>query len=230
VTSLSLEELKRNLATTVRLLEKAGHIDFNGHVSARIPGSEQILINDRRSSRSSLTEKDIIAMSLDGKVLDEGGEAPNEYPLHTQIYKKRKDVQAVIHTHPQWSTLFTIARVPLQPVVIQGAVLGEIPVFPKSHSISNVRIADELADTLQNHHVVLLKAHGAVIVGSSLMEAFVRSVFLEENARRQYMASQLGAAYPLEPEEIAETAPFIWQPHNIRKVWDNHVSKLEQQA
>ena len=223
---MPLEELKRTLATTVRLLEKAGHIDFNGHVSARIPGSGHILINDRRSSRSSLTEKDIITMDLDGNVLDEGGEAPNEYPLHTQIYKKRSDVQAVIHTHPQWSTLFTIARVPLKPVVIQGAVLGEVPVFPKPHSISNVSIADELAETLKDHHAVLLKAHGAVLVGSSLMEAFVRSVFLEENARRQYMASQLGTAYPLEPEEIAETASFIWQPKNIQKVWDNHVSKL----
>lgn len=222
------EDLKQMLADAIRMMEQAKHIDFNGHFSARLPGTEYILINDRRSSRSSLTKEDIITIDLEGNVVGEYGEPPNEYPLHTHIYKRREDVQAVAHTHPQWSTLFTITKIPLKPVVIQGAVLGEIPIFPKSLSISNPKIADELAEMLGNRNIILMKAHGAAIVGDGIMEAFVRSVFLEENAYRQYMANQLGYAHSLEPEEVEVMSKTLWQPKNIKKVWDNHYSKLIQ--
>lgn len=222
-------DLKQMLADGIRMLERAKHIDFNGHFSTRIPNSEYILINDRKSSRSSLTKEDIITIDLDGQVIEGDGEPPNEYPLHTQIYRARKDVRAVAHTHPQWSTMFTIAQVPLRPVIIQGAVLGDVPIFPKSNSISNNQIADELAEALGNNHAILMKAHGAAVVGEGIVEAFVRSVFLEENAYRQYMASQLGFAHSLSEDEIEQMGKFIWQPKNIRKVWDNHLAKLRNE-
>ncbi|WP_338448722.1 class II aldolase/adducin family protein [Niallia oryzisoli] len=221
------EELKQQLVDGIRMLENIEHIDFNGHFSVRIPETEYILINSAEASRCSLTVENIIAIDLSGNIVDGKGRPPNEYPLHTQIFKRRKDVQAIAHTHPRWSTLFTIAKVPLRPVIIQGAVLGTIPVFSKSHSISNVEIADELAEKLADHQIALLKAHGAVITGQSIIETFVRSVFLEENAQRQYMASQLGYAHSLEEEEIVSMATFIWQSRNIQKVWDYHRSKLK---
>lgn len=222
----SIEKLKRQLADAIKMMEKAKHIDFNGHFSVRIPETDYMLINSAAASRSSLTEKDIITIDLDGNIVEGEGRPPNEYPLHTQIYKKRSDIQAVAHTHPQWSTFLTIAKVPLRPVIIQGAVLGEIPVFSKSLSISNFEIANEMAEKLDHHQIILLKAHGAVITGKTIVETFVRSVFLEENAYRQYMASQIGTAHSLEEEEISKMAHFIWQPGNIQKVWDYHYSKL----
>ncbi|MEK4009970.1 class II aldolase/adducin family protein [Peribacillus sp. FSL M8-0224] len=221
------EELKKQLVEGIRMLENIGHIDFNGHFSVRIPKTDLIFINSAGASRSSLTVDNIITIDMAGNLVEGTGRPPNEYPLHTQIYKRRPDVQAISHTHPRWSTLFTIAKMPLRPVIIQGAVLGTIPVLSKSHSISNVEIADELAKKIEDHHIALLKAHGAVITGDSIIETFVRSVFLEENAQRQYMASQLGYAHSLEDEEIVSMSKFIWQPKNIQKVWDYHLSKLK---
>lgn len=222
----SVVTLKRQLSDAIRMMERVKHIDFNGHFSVRIPETEAILINSAAASRSCLTVDDIITIDLQGNIIEGNGRPPNEYPLHTQIYKRRNDVQAIAHTHPQWSTLFTIADIPLRPVIIQGAVLGTIPIFSKSYSISNFDIAEELAETLQDCHVALLKAHGAVITGDTIVETFVRSVFLEENAYRQYMASQMGYAHSLTDEEIRDMAEFIWQPKNIQKVWDYHNSKL----
>ena len=223
----SLEELKQQLVDGIRMLENIGHIDFNGHFSVRIPETELILINSAEASRSSLTIENIITIDLKGNIIEGTGRPPNEFPLHTQIYKRRPDVQAISHTHPRWSTLFTIAKMPLRPVIIQGAVLGTIPVFSKSHSISNIEIADELAEKLEDNHITLLKSHGAVITGHSIVETFVRSVFLEENAQRQYMANQLGYAHSLEDDEIVSMSKFIWKPRNIQKVWDYHLSKLK---
>lgn len=223
----NLEELKQQLVDGIRMLENIGHIDFNGHFSVRIPETEFILINSAEASRGSLTVENIITIDMMGNLIEGTGRPPNEFPLHTRIYKRRLDVLAISHTHPRWSTLFTIAKIPLRPVITQGAVLGTIPVFAKSHSISNIEIADELAERLENHHIALLKAHGAVITGPSIIETFVRSVFLEENAQRQYMANQLGYAHSLEDEEIVSISKFIWQEKNIQKVWDYHLSKLK---
>jgi len=223
---VNVDSLKQELANAIKMLERAGHIDFNGHGSARIPGTETILINERKASRSSVTADDIIAIDLDGKVVEGNGEPPNEFPLHTEIYRHRHDVNAVLHTHPKWSTFFTITKVPLRPVIIQGAVLGEIPILEKSYSISNKKMALELVETLGDKSVALMKAHGAVLVGQNLQEAFARSVFLEENAYRQYMASQIGYAHSLDIAEIEEMSQFIWQPKNIEKVWVNYLSKL----
>lgn len=219
--------LKQHLVDAIRMLEMMKHIDFNGHVSVRIPKKDWILINSATASRRSLTEEDIIAIDLQGNVMEGNRRPPNEYPLHTQIYKRRKDIQAIAHTHPQWSTLFTITQTPLRPVIIQGATLGQIQVFQKSHSISNFEIADELAEKLGEYTIVLLKAHGAVITGETIIETFVRSVFLEENAYRQYMASHLGYAHSLDKEEIETMIPFLWRPQNVQKVWDYYRSKLE---
>ncbi|OES44732.1 class II aldolase/adducin family protein [Domibacillus iocasae] len=218
--------LKEQLAISIRMLERANHIDFNGHMSTRVPETDFILINSAAVSRSTITADDVIMIDLEGNVIEGNGRPPNELPLHTQIYKRRKDVQSIAHTHPRWSTMFTIANIPLRPVVMQGAVLGEIPVFPKSQSISQQEIAEDLAEKLAGHHIILLKAHGAVVTGTTIEEAFVRSVFLEENAYRQYMASQLEYAHSLEDEDIQKTKNVVWQPNNIRKIWDYHFSKL----
>jgi L-ribulose-5-phosphate 4-epimerase len=220
------DPLKTTLAMAIQMMERAKYIDFNGHFSTRLPGTQYVLINSAGASRNTLGKADIITIDLDGRVVEGIGRPPNEYPLHTEIYRRRPDVQAVAHTHPQWSTMFTITQIPLRPVIIQGAVLGEVPVFQKSNSISNVEIAQELAETLGNHQVALLKAHGAVIVGEGIVETFVKCVFLEENAYRQYMASQMGYPHSLSEDEIDSMARFLWQPSNIQKVWDYHQSKL----
>lgn len=199
------QTLKEQLAISIRMMEQANHIDFNGHMSTRVPETDFILINSAGASRSTLTADDVIMIDLQGNVIEGDGRPPNEFPLHTQIYKRRKDIQAIAHTHPRWSTMFTIAKIPLRPVVIQGAVLGDISVFPKSQSISEQEIANDLAEKLAGHHIILLKSHGAVITGTTIVETFVRSVFLEENAYRQYMASQLGYAHSLEDEDIQLT-------------------------
>ncbi|WP_102348624.1 class II aldolase/adducin family protein [Bacillus sp. Marseille-P3661] len=221
-------QLKQDVANVIKMLERAEHIDFNGHASVRVPGTNTIFINERKSSRSSLTAEHIIQIDFDGNVVEGNGEPPNEFPLHTEIYRNRDDVNAVLHTHPKWSTLFTITKVPLRPVIIQGAVVGEVPILQKSYSISNKEMALELVETLGSKNAVLMKAHGAALVGSNLQEAFARSVFLEENAYRQYMASQIGYAHSLDDEEIESMCSFIWQPKNIQKVWENHLSKLNQ--
>ena len=218
--------LRQELADALSMLERAEVIDFNGHMSCRIPGSEHILINAGKSVRSALTADDIIAIDLDGRPVEGDVVPPMEFHIHTEIYRRRPDVQAVAHTHPLWSTLFSMTGQAVEPVTMQAAVMGPIRSFAMTASINQKPLAEELAAALGPDRVIMLKSHGAVIAGADIVEAFVLAIYLEETARRQYLARALGTPYALNAEEVKTIGANLRKPHLLRKVWDYHHAKL----
>jgi L-fuculose-phosphate aldolase len=219
-------ELKRMLADALRMLERAEVIDFNGHMSCRLPGTDHVLINSGKSVRSALTARDIIAIDMDGKAVDGDVVPPMEFHIHTEIYRRRPDVNAVAHTHPVWSTLFSMTGQKVEPVTMQAAVMGPVQTFGKTASINQKALAEELADALGPHRVVMLKSHGAVVAGADVVEAFALAIYLEETARRQYLARALGNPYTLTGAEVEAIGTNLRKPHLLKKVWDYHHAKL----
>jgi L-fuculose-phosphate aldolase len=197
-------------------------------MSCRLPGTEHLLINSGRSVRSHLTAADIIAIDLDGKPVDGAEIPPMEFPLHTEIYRRRPDVNAIAHTHPLWSTLFGMVGERVQPVTMQAAVMGPIQFFDKTASINQKGLAEELAAALGAHRVVMLKSHGAAVVGADIVEAFVLAIYLEETARRQYLARAIGTPYALAAAEVEKIGANLRRPNLLKKVWDYHHAKLGQ--
>ncbi|HZZ95207.1 MAG TPA: class II aldolase/adducin family protein [Usitatibacter sp.] len=222
----SVAQSKQQLADALRMMERAEVIDFNGHMSCRVPGTDHVLINSGKSVRSSLTAADIIAIDMDGKPVEGDVVPPMEFHIHTEIYRRRPDVNAVAHTHPVWSTLFSMTGQPVLPVTMQAAVMGPVRTFGKTASINQKALGEELAAALGADRVVMLKSHGAVIAGSDIVEAFVLAIYLEETARRQYLALPLGKPYTLTAEEVRTIGTNLRKPHLLRKVWDFHRAKL----
>lgn len=219
-------EQKRMLADAILMLERAQVIDFNGHFSWRVPGRDRMLINSGRSVRSALSSADIVTVDFDGRPVEGDAAPPMEFHIHAEIYRRRPDVGAVVHTHPLWSTLFSMAGVPVRPVTMQAAVLGPIRLYQRTASINRRELGRELAEALGPDRVVMLKSHGAVAAAEGIVEAFVLAVYLEENAQRQHLAAQLGDPAVLSEEQAAVIARKLWQPHLLRKVWDYHRGKL----
>lgn len=219
--------LRQQLADALSMMERAEVIDFNGHMSCRLPGTGHILINSGKSVRSALGADDIIAIDMDGKPVEGDVVPPMEFHIHTEIYRRRPDVAAVAHTHPLWSTLFSMTGERVEPVTMQAAVMGPIRLFDKTASINKKPLAEELAAALGNERVVMLKSHGAVIAGSDIVEAFVLAIYLEETARRQYLARALGTPYALSADEVQTIGANLRKPHLLRKVWDYHHAKLK---
>ena len=222
----SVVQLKQQVADALRMLEQAEVIDFNGHMSCRLPGTDHVLINSGKSVRSSLTADDIIAIDMDGRPVDGDVVPPMEFHIHTEIYRRRPEVNAVVHTHPVWSTLFSMTGNAVLPVTMQAAVMGPVRTFGKTASINQKALGEELAAALGSDRVVMLKSHGAVIAGADVVEAFVLAIYLEETARRQYMALPLGQPYTLSDEEVRTIGANLRKPHLLRKVWDYHHAKL----
>lgn len=219
-------ELKQQLADALRMMEQAEVIDFNGHMSCRLPGTAHLLINSGKSVRSALTADDIIAIDMDGRPVDGDVVPPMEFHLHTEIYRRRPDVNAVAHTHPLWSTLFSMAGERVQPVTMQAAVMGPVQFFDKTASINQKALGEELAAALGAHRVVMLKSHGAAVVGADIVEAFVMAIYLEETARRQYLARAIGTPYALSAAEVEKIGGNLRKPNLFKKVWDYHHAKL----
>ena len=224
------ESLRQQLADALSMMERAEVIDFNGHMSCRLPGTDHILINSGKSVRSALSAADIIEIDLDGKPVGHDVVPPMEFPLHAAIYRARADVNAVAHTHPLWSTLFSSVGEPVQPVTMQAAVMGPVQLFAKTASINTPELGAELAQALGPHQVVMLKSHGAVSVGADIVESFVFAIYLEETARRQYLARAIGTPYALTAAEVDRIGANLRKPHLLRKVWDYHHAKLRRES
>jgi ribulose-5-phosphate 4-epimerase/fuculose-1-phosphate aldolase len=222
----SVVQLKQQVADALRMLEQAEVIDFNGHMSCRLPGTDHVLINSGKSVRSALTADDIIAIDMEGKPVEGDVVPPMEFHIHTEIYRRRPEVNAVVHTHPVWSTLFSMTGNAVLPVTMQAAVMGPVRTFGKTASINQKALGEELAAALGSDRVVMLKSHGAVIAGADVVEAFVLAIYLEETARRQYMALPLGKPYTLTDDEVRTIGTNLRKPHLLRKVWDYHRAKL----
>ncbi len=108
----SEEKLKTELAACVRGLFAKGLVSSGGgNHSARMPGSNEIWITPSGYPRSHTRPEDLIKIDLNGNVLAGSLRPSIEVPFHTEIYKRRPDVNAVVHTHSPYTQGITLAGV-----------------------------------------------------------------------------------------------------------------------
>ena len=220
------EETRQQLVDAIRMLASADIVDHSGHGSARRDGGS-FYINSAASARGALTTDDIVTVDLDGNLVEGSARPPFEFHIHSEIYRIRPDVQAVVHTHPRWSTFLTMVGAPYRAVYAQGALLGDIPLLDSPLSVNTRPMGERVAATLGGGPAVLLKSHGAVVVGSDVVECFALAAYLEENAYRQYMAKQIGDPYVFSEAEQQAFRERLWTPNLFRKTWDHYRSRLK---
>jgi ribulose-5-phosphate 4-epimerase/fuculose-1-phosphate aldolase len=218
-------ETKHALVDAIRMLERAEIIDHSGHCSVRRDAAS-FYINSGASVRSTLTPDDIVTVTLDGTLVEGSARPPLELHIHSEIYRARADVNVVMHTHPRWSTMLTLVGAAYQPVYAQGVLLGRVPVMDSPLSVNTKAMGESLAATLGQGRAALLKAHGAVVVGADVIECFALATYLEENARRQFMAMQIGTPYVFSAEEQDACRANLWSANLFKKSWDYFASKV----
>jgi ribulose-5-phosphate 4-epimerase/fuculose-1-phosphate aldolase len=202
-------------------------MDYSGHVSARIPGTDRILIQPRDTSRVALTAEDILMVDLDGEILEGDEPPPAEVALHLEMYKARSDAQAVCHGHPPMVTLFTMVDRPMVAARNFAYRFLEMPVHADP---THIRTADQgraVAATLGTHRACLLRAHGTAVVAASVPELFMDCLEMEENARSVVAASALGPLKPITAEEAAALKVSYGKNSDFRaaKLWEHFQQK-----
>jgi L-fuculose-phosphate aldolase len=186
-----------------------------GHVSARIGGSDRVLIRARGPDELGVrytTATEILEVDLDGKLVGAGTAglaAPNEVFIHTAIYRARPEVNSVVHVHPPTVVLFTICNTPLLPLfgaydpsALQLALEG-IPTFDRSILVSTPKLGEELVAAMGKAKTCMMRGHGITTVGSTVEEAALNAIHLNELATMNYQAHLLGDPRPISDEDQA---------------------------
>jgi HCOMODA/2-hydroxy-3-carboxy-muconic semialdehyde decarboxylase len=205
-----------DLVAANRILADQGVVDGYGHVSMRHPDDPQRYLMSRSVAPELVTAADIMEYDLDSNPIDPLGRTSYlERFIHGEIYRAREDVQAVVHNHSPSVIPFGASTVSLRPIYHMSAFLaGGVPVFdiryaagqPTDMLVRTPALGRALAQMLDDRPVILMRGHGAVVVGDSLPHVVFRSVYTEMNARLQAQAMALGGHVTYLDDEEARRA------------------------
>lgn len=194
------EQNRKDLAKCVRILVAEGLFELiYGHMSCRKANGEGSWIlrhlHDGGPHPAEVTADDFIEMNDEGAVGDESDEAPGERFIHTEIYRQRPEVQAVVHCHPKVPIAFSVADIEIRPVDHLGVIFSpSVPIYDYSGQIDSRERGAEMATVLGERRAVLLRSHGVAVVGETLIKACVATLALDQTARIQMMAASMGNA------------------------------------
>jgi L-ribulose-5-phosphate 4-epimerase len=224
----SEQTLRGQVAACTLLLNDLGLLGYSGHVSARLPGQDAIVIQSRDLPRSQLGPDDLLICDFDGKLLEGpvGVRPPSEIFLHTEIMRARPDVNSVAHFHHDRTTVFTMVENAQLKLIKNHAIrwVGGIPTHPEPGHVNTPARGRALVATLGKAHALLIRAHGQVIAAESVPAVLVDSATFIENAEAMILATQLGRVLPLTEAEIADFRESLHRDHFVSKAWEYYVA------
>jgi HCOMODA/2-hydroxy-3-carboxy-muconic semialdehyde decarboxylase len=231
------DDVHYELALASRMLANEGVLDAFGHVSLRHPGDPDRFLLSRSRSPQLVEPGDILEFTLDAEPVRTPTERLfAERVIHGSIYQARPDVMAVCHHHAAAVLPFCIAGVPIVPVFHLGAAGGASIPFWEQHDEfgdTNLLVAKpeegrSLARSLGSHVAVLMRHHGATVVGSDLRELVSRSIFMCQNAIYQLQAQLLGKVVPLTPGETKLAGSLNALPNVVGRTWEYWSHRLAE--
>src|ERR1700758_5316308 len=171
-----------DLVLAYRILAAHGVVDAYGHVSVRSERDPHRYLLARAMAPELVTADDIVEFDLDSNpVKDPGAALYLERYIHGEIFKRRPEVNAVVHNHSPSVIPFGVTTVPLRPLFNTGAFIGEgVPTFEIRDFqesgdliIKTPHLGASLAKVLGPKPAALMRGHGSVVGGESLMVAGV---------------------------------------------------------
>lgn len=189
-----LTALKQQLVKGAGQVAKIGLVPLTqGNLSLRDPISGVILVTPHDYPYDQLTAEDVVAVDLDGKVIEGKREPSSESPVHLAVYEKRPQVQAIVHAEPIYTNVFGVLHMPIAPLHV-GALIdvgGEVPVMPFAPSGSR-QFGYNMLEVMGDRNAVVWANHGMLAVGDTLSKAIHCTVMVEIAAQMYHLALQHG--------------------------------------
>jgi ribulose-5-phosphate 4-epimerase/fuculose-1-phosphate aldolase len=177
----------------------------SGNISAKIPGIDAFLIKPSGAQMKKLKPEELILADLEGNKVRGSMKVSLETPIHAAIYRTRRDVQAVVHTHAPTATAFGIARTEILPLQVEMFMLlpNGVPVVSFKPPGSKA-LAEAIQKKMRDYDAVILENHGIVTVGSNIETACNLNEMVEEAAKIQLLAITLAGRDALDLTELKE--------------------------
>lgn len=198
-------ELRGLVVAACRILFHEGHEHlYLGHVSARAePGADRFWVKPTGMGLGDVTADDLVLVDLDGRRL--AGDRPlhHELPIHSEIYRRRADVMAVIHTHPLHASALAASRGRVL-MVSQDSVpfAAGVGWYDSAELVVTAEQGQRVADSLGDRPLVLLRNHGIAVADASVEGAVCLAVGIERSVKVQLAAATLGEVVEIAPDEL----------------------------
>jgi ribulose-5-phosphate 4-epimerase/fuculose-1-phosphate aldolase len=213
----NLTSLKRDFIAALRIIHHEGLSDAFAHLSARVADGKKMLFMPRKSPA--------LVKASELFVVDFNKVVPQS-TIHQAIYKIRDDVSSVIHFHSPAVILLSVVGQTVRPMHNYSAIFYEgVPVFEGTGQVESPERAAEIATLLGPAKAVILRGHGAVVVGHSIREVCMLALYLEESARLQVEAMKLGDPKLVSQTEAERIARRTFKPASTERAWEHFLHK-----
>jgi L-fuculose-phosphate aldolase len=199
----TLYTLRRDIVEAGRRVYNRNFVAANdGNISARVD-ARRVLITPTGVSKGFMKPEDLILVDYDGNVLEGRGKPSSETFMHLRVFQERPDINGVVHAHPPKATGFATAGIPLTQCVLPEVVvsLGGIP-LAEYGTPGTDELYEPVLKYLRDYDAFLLENHGALTIGSSVMNAYYRMETLEHFAHIALVAIQLGKLQTLKQDDV----------------------------
>lgn len=203
----------------IKMLNSGMTVETWGNISARDPRNDRVYLTPSGMDYSKINEADVVVCDLGGNFLEGHRKPTIEKDLHIEIYKKRKDVNAIVHTHPIYSTVFSCMGEDIPPIIDEAAqvLMGTCRradyALPGTMELAE-NCVKALGDTAMS---CLLQSHGAVCVGKDMDTAFKVARVLEMTAEIYYRIRATGGSpIPILEENIEYMIDFMKNKYGQR--------------
>ncbi len=197
-------EIKKEICDIGKRIYDHGFVAANdGNISVKV-GPNEFYCTPTGVSKGYMTPDMIIKIDAQGNKIDGKLNPSSEIKMHMRVYQERPDANAVVHAHPPVATAFTVAGVELDQYILPEAILtiGNVPTCDYGMP-STMEIPESLMPYIQKHDAFLLKNHGALTVGNTLIRACFTMEEVEFNAKINLFARQIGAGANSRIDEIS---------------------------
>jgi len=213
----SYNATKSDFITALRIIYHEGLSDAFAHLSVRSNDGNEMMFMPRKSP-ALVQSEELFFVDFD--------KAVPQSALHQAIYKVRPDVKAVFHFHSPAVILLSVLGQTIRPMHNYSAIFYDgVPLYLGTGQVESPARAGEMAKLLGGAKALMLRGHGAVVVGQSIREVCMLALFLEESARLQGDAMRLGAPLFIERDEAEKIAKRTFKPTSVERAWNHFVAK-----
>jgi L-fuculose-phosphate aldolase len=201
---MSTDSLRQKVSLACKVLFASGQEHFYlGHVSVRDPGNNQIWVKPSGIGLGEVTPVDVVACDFANKKVTEGRSLHHEMPIHTEIYRRRPDVNCVVHTHPFYAAAYAAAHTELK-MVSQDSVLFADGVghFDSAELVVTTEQGQKLAESLGDKSVVVMKHHGITSAADTVENAIFLALSFDRSVQIQHTAMAFGEIDPIPEHEV----------------------------
>jgi L-fuculose-phosphate aldolase len=195
--------LRADIVEVGRRLYARGYTASNdGNISVRLDAG-RLLMTPTGVCKGFMAPEMMCITDVDGKKLQGDRDPSSEMQMHLEVYRRRPDIQAVVHAHPPIATGFAVAGIPLDRAVLAEVVttLGSVPIAEYA-TPSTRELPEAVRQYVSAHDGMLLANHGALTLGTDLFSAYFKMETIEHFAKISLVARLLGGERVLSREEV----------------------------